>query len=303
MLGALGALAVGSIQPDRQEGTPALTINVESFGGERAVTKPSRDAVMGFTLSTSVRELLVTGGQRVRAGDVLVRGDDVEDRAEAIFQRARAETELPVARARAQADLAQLEFDRASEAMAQDGISQAEFDRARVALETAKIDRELALLNQVLSALQADRADARAEKLSLRAPFDGVIDIIQVDVGQSVRDGEPVVRVVSPDPIWIDVPAPTALTISLGLAPGAPAWVLTGDDPGGRVFIGEVIEVAPTADAASGTRRVRVAMRNEAGVVPGVNCWVRFTEPTGDWLDRVTDPARAPAALRTENDR
>ncbi|MBK7406365.1 MAG: efflux RND transporter periplasmic adaptor subunit [Phycisphaerales bacterium] len=263
-----------------------------SFGGEKAIAKPSQDAVMGFTLSTSVEQVLAKGGQRVKAGDLLVRGDDSEDVAEAKFQRARAETTLPVERAKAQAQLAEVEYQRQMDASDRGAGSELEKDRARVAMETARIDVDLAVLNQVLSDLQASKAEARVQKLSLRAPFDGVVDVVQVDQGQSVREGEPVVRVVAVDPIWIDVPAPTALAISAGLEVGSPAWILLQEDVARRVFTGKVIEVAPTADASSGTRRIRVEMANKVGVVPGVNCWVRFSEPSAEWSDQIVDPSK-----------
>ena len=271
--------------------------------GERAVVKPSRDAVMGFTLSTSVREVLVSGGQQVKAGDLLIRGDDIEDKAEAEFQRTRADTELPVERAKLQRDAAQIEYDIQVETMAQGAGSPAELRRTESALDLAKIDLELAMLNQVMSSLQADRAEARVTKLNLRAPFDGVVDLIEVDVGQSVRDGEPVVRVLSVDPLWIDVPTPTSLTMQLGLKPGSPAWVLLQEDVAERVYVAEVLEVSPTADATSGDRRVRVQMDNKIGLVPGVNCWVRFTEPTGSWGDNVVDPGRVIETAEAEAQR
>jgi hypothetical protein len=106
-----------------------------------------------------------------------------------------------------------------------------------------------------------------------------------------VREGEPVIRVVSVDPLWIDVNTPTSMTISLGLQKGSPAWILMQEDTARRVYTGEVIEVAPTADPASGLRRIRVQMANAVGVVPGVNCWVRFSEPSGEWRDLVVDPS------------
>lgn len=296
VIGAGLLLGAGSApdRPNRRADQPERASRLAAMAsfGERAVVKPSRDAVMGFTLSTSVQEVLVSGGQAVKAGDLLIRGDDSEDLAEAKFQRARADTELPVDRARAQTNLAELEYQRQLEAFDKNASSPLELDRSRLARDTAKIDLDLALLNQVLSDLQAGRAEARAAKLSLRAPFDGVVDIINVDRGQSVRDGEPVVRVVSVDPLWIDVPTQTALTIAQGLHPGSPAWVLLQEDTAERVYIAEVLEVAPTADAASGTRRVRVEMANKIDLVPGVNCWVRFTEPTGEWRDRIVDPGR-----------
>lgn len=282
-----GSSGASPLQPD--SASPTWWV---SFEGQKAIAKASEDAVMGFTLSTSVKEVLVVGGQRVQAGDLLVRGDDSEDVSEAKFQRARASTELPVDRARAQLELAQLEYERQKDAREKGAGNQLEEDRSRVARDTAKIDVELAVLNQVLSDLQAAKAESRVEKLSLRAPFDGVVDIVHVDKGQSVRDGEPVVRVVAVDPIWIDVPAPTALAISAGLEVGSPAWILLQEDVARRVYTGKVVEVAPTADAASGTRRIRVEMANKVGLVPGVNCWVRFSEPPDEWSDRIVDPSQ-----------
>lgn len=264
------------------------------FGGDRAVTRPSRDAVIGFTLPTAVREVAVVGGQRVKQGDLLVRGDDAEDRAEAEFNRMRAQTPLPLDRAVAEETLAKIEYDRAQEADQQGAGAPAELDRYRVRFETAAIDRQLAVLNQTLAQLQADKAEARAEKLTLRAPFDGVVDIVLVDTGQSVGAGDPVVRVVRVDPLWIDVPVPTERTIELGTATGDTAWVLMPRGGKPEVFLGKVIEVAPTADSQSGTRRVRVEVPNASAIVPGLNCWVRFTEPEGEWKDRIV---RAPTEV------
>lgn len=292
----LSGSAVGqaAVQPGvERSGRPdAARLSAMALFGERAVVKASRDAVMGFTLTTSIKQVLVSGGQEVQTGDLLVKGDDSEDVAEAKFQRARADTPLPVQRSESQLELAQIEYERQQDAFSKGAGSQLELDRARVGRDTAKIDLELAKLNQVLSDLQASKAESRVDKLNLRAPFDGVVDIINVDVGQSVREGDPVVRVLSVDPLWIDVPAETAMTMSQGLKPGSPAWVLLQEDTAERVYTAEVLEVSPTADAASGTRRVRVRMDNRIGLVPGVNCWVRFTEPTGAWKDKIVDPGR-----------
>jgi len=259
----------------------------QTFGGIKCVTRPSRDAVLGFSLPTTLKEIAVRGGERVTEGQLLVRGDDEEDLALLETQRIRAETDLPVERAVGQAELAAVEWERAQEAFSKSGINQLEYDRARLAASTAQIDVGIAKNTLAQDRAQVVRFEARVRRLRLTAPFDGIVDNVLVDVGQSVSEADSVVRVVNIDPLWIDVPAPTSQTIQLGLQVGGEAWVAM-DLPGeARVFPARIVEVSPVADAASGTRRVRVEMPNPDEIVAGVTSYVRFTEPTTEWKERL----------------
>lgn len=255
-----------------------------AFEGHKAVTRPSKDAVMGFSLPTAVREVLVAGGQRVAKGDLLLRGDDVEDVALLEAQKIRAREDLPVQRAVKQAELAEAEYAKALEAHDAGGISEIELDRARLAAATARIDVDIARNNFEQEVAAVDRFQARVDKFRIVAPFDGYVDIVAAELGQSIGDSEPAVRIVQVDPLWIDVPVPTGRTIALDLVSGSPAWVLM-DQPGpARVHEARVVEVAPTADAASGTRRVRVEVPNPERLVAGLTCWVRFEPPSEGWM-------------------
>lgn len=256
---------------------------ISMFEGHRAVTRPSRDAAIGFSLPSTVAEVAVTGGQRVHEGDLLIRGDDREDLAEAEFQNARATTKLPVERAQADVDLAKLEFDRAQEAYAKEGLSPAEYQRSESRYRTTLIDLKLAELNQTLAHLQAARAFARVDRYRLTAPFDGVVDVVTVDVGQSIQQGDPVIRVVNVDVLWVDVPVPTQESLKLDPSGGQRVWVMIPVLDEARVYEGKVIEVAPTADAGGGARRVRVEVQNIDQLPPGMNCWVRFSAPSQAW--------------------
>jgi len=117
----------------------------------------------------------------------------------------------------------------------------------------------------------------------IEAPFDGIIDEVIVDVGDSIRDSEPVVRVVDITKLELDVPARTDVTLRLGLKVGDPAWVLV--DLAGRVHVveGVVAEVSPVANYASRTRRVQVEIDNPRAWPSGVPAWVRFEGPEGEW--------------------
>ncbi len=255
---------------------------IREFAGERAFTKPSRDAIMGFSLPTQITEVFVKGGQEVKKGDPLVKGDDSEDQALLRLQKLRAETDLAVQRAKITRDLAETEFKRVQEMQSKGGSSPQEFDRSRLSLQGAEVDYQTARLNQTQEQIQVDRLEARIARFRLAAPFDGEVDLVHVDAGQAVSENEKVVRVVNVDLLWVDVPASMKELQTLQVKVNDPAWALLETAGKYRVAKGKVIEVSPVADAASRTRRVRVEIQNPKGperVVGGEPAWIRFTAP------------------------
>ncbi len=278
--------ALTAAQPATPASGPSES-DIKSFDGIKAVTRPSRDAIMGFSASTRVMELLVAGGQTVTKGQLLIRGDDAEDAIVVKLQELRSATDLPVQKAKKAAELAKIEYERYKEAQAKGSASPTEVDRARVSKEGADIDVGQAEVTQQQEAVQVDRLKARVEKLRIVAPFNGVVDQLSVDLGQTVSESDKIVRVVNVDPLWIDVPVPTGKT--LDLQSESKCWVLM-DLPGQTsVRQGKVIEVSAVADAASGTRRVRVALPNPSKTVAGVTAYVRFSEPSEAWSKKVAE--------------
>jgi len=269
---------------------------VREFAGVRAFTQPSRDASMGFSLPTQVAEVFVKGGQEVKKGDPLLRGDDAEDQALMRLQQLVVDSDVSVKRAKVTMDLAKLEWDKLEQARAKGAATEQEVDRARLSYDGYRLDFDKAVLTQRQEEVQLDRIKARLRHLMLSAPFDGQVDHVKVDVGQSVGDNEKIVRVVKIDPLWIDVPAQMQETGTLAAKVSDPAWVLVEVAGKSRVLTGKVVEVAPVADPASRTRRVRVEVANPAGaaqLVAGEPAWVRFTEPTRGAMDKIGAQASA----------
>jgi RND family efflux transporter MFP subunit len=239
--------------------------------------------VIGFSLSTRINEILVRGGQDVAKDQLMVRGDDVEDQAFLDLQEMRANSEVPVLAAKAAMDLSVLELERITKVFQNGGSNQQEFDRAKLTSDRARLDFEAAKESQAQERVGLKARKARVEKLLLRAPFDGQIDSIQGDVGQSVSEQDKVVRVVNVDSLWIDTPAPMSEVETLSLKVGDPAWVLMGAAGVPRIVQGKVIEVAPTTDLSSRSRRIRVELANPKGegrLIAGDESWTRFKVPT-----------------------
>lgn len=299
MLGAVAMIPVAALvageqpaaQPQNSTGSPTTAQRssgewARSFEGLRHFTQPSRDAVMGFSFPTEVREVKVKGGDRIKEGELLVRAWDTEAVASVKQQERRATYDFDVQKAVNQRDLAQIEFDALDKARGT-GSTEQEWKRAKYSLDGAKIAVEAAKEQLEDQKLALERLQADLERYRLVAPFDGVVESVKVDVGAAVADSQPVLRVVNVDKIWVAVPTPTSQVMSLGLKPGDPAWVLmdTPDDP--VVLVGKVLEVSPVAEFASQSIIVKVEIENPRGRPAGLAAWVRFTEPTGQWRERI----------------
>jgi len=299
-IGAAAAMAISAgfahsaqlAQPGAKGGaagaqTPAMP-PIADFGGEKAVTRSSRDATLAFPFPAEIAEIVARGGQPVKKGDLILRARDEEYRYQRDLQKLLADSDLDVQKAQAALDQAKVELDGQTELRDKKmGGSKLEYDRARTTYVVKVVELEIAKNQLEQQKIQLKFREAQLDRNSLRAPFDGRVAEVVVDVGDVKKDSDRVARVVSVNPLWIDVPTPTAQTITLNLKNGDPAWVVL-DIPGDAVVgRGKVIEVAAEADPASNTRRVRVELPNPNEHPAGLTAWVRFQPPTGKWAERL----------------
>jgi RND family efflux transporter MFP subunit len=157
-----------------------------------------------------VREVRVQTGNRVSAGQLLVRIDsrDLEAgllQARAAEQEARsaiAEAENGIAAAKAQLGLAQVTFRRMEDLFAKKSISNQEFDEAQARLGSAEaawqmaVSRRAQLDAKIAQAAQSvESASVMRSYAEIRAPFVGVVTDKQVEQGQIATPGRPLLTI------------------------------------------------------------------------------------------------------------
>jgi membrane fusion protein, multidrug efflux system len=152
-------------------------------------------AVQGVTVSADlpgiVDRIMFESGKAVQRGDVLVQLDTRQEQA----QLAGAESQL---------ELARLNHERMKGLVQQDAVSRAEYDAAAAGQQQAE-----ARLNEIRAAI---------DRKTIRAPFSGVLGIRQVNLGQYLTAGAPVVPLQSLDPIYVNfnVPQQDAVQMRIG---------------------------------------------------------------------------------------
>jgi len=169
-------------------------------------------------VSGYVTEIRVDDNQRVSAGDVLLRIDtrDLEARiqtAEGALGNSRAQVAVAranlaaaeTARSRTASDL-----ERYAALRAKEEISQQQYDQARGAADTAAAQRNAAA--QAVAAAQAQVAQKQADldlaRLQLSyatvaAPSSGIVSKKNVEVGELVQAGQPLMAIVQDARVWV----------------------------------------------------------------------------------------------------
>ncbi|HEY6066210.1 MAG TPA: efflux RND transporter periplasmic adaptor subunit [Thermoanaerobaculia bacterium] len=142
-------------------------------------------AVHGVTVSADLPGLVsrieFDSGKRVRAGDVLVRLDTRQEQAQ-------------LESAEAQRSLTSVNFER-MKGLRQQGItSQADYDKA-----AAEQKQAVAGTGEMRAAIG---------RKTIRAPFAGVLGIRQVNLGQYLKAGDPIVSLQSLDPVYVNFTVP-----------------------------------------------------------------------------------------------
>jgi membrane fusion protein (multidrug efflux system) len=189
----------------------------------------------------TVEEVRFTEGQKVKAGDLLLRLDEVK------FAAVAAEAE-------ANFKLSRTTYERTRQLFTDKLISQQEFD-------------------QVAAQLQANQASLDLKKRQLKdarmlAPFDGVVGARSVSPGQVIAKNTTLTWLVDLDPIKVEFSVPERFVGQLRLGQmielRVSAWP-------GRTFRGEVFFIAPVIETATRTALVKARVANpEHELRPGM---------------------------------
>ena len=171
-------------------------------------------AVQGVTVSTDlagvISEIGFESGAAVKKGALLVQLNSDSEHAQ-------------LAAARVRRDLAVLEVNRKRELRAKNALSAAETDAAEAEVR------------------QSEAACAQAEALLARkritAPFDGLLGLRQVNLGQFLNPGSPIVSLQSMDPIRVqfNLPQQEIGTAALGKKVRVAAQEVAGGPREGKV--------------------------------------------------------------------
>jgi membrane fusion protein, multidrug efflux system len=224
-------VAVAEVRKDGLQG---------SLGAVGSVT-----AVQGVTLNAEVagtiRRIAFESDETVKAGALLVELDASVEQAQLTAARANSE------------------------------LAHANFESSRALIDSGAISRNQYITQQA----QAKSADAEVARLralidkkTIRAPFTGRTGLRQVNLGQFIGNGTPIVLLQSLDPVYVDFTLPQQRLSQLQV--GLPVRVKTDVFPG-STFEGKLSAINQQVDAATRSIQLRATLANGEGKLrPGM---------------------------------
>jgi len=196
-------------------------------------------AIHGVTISAdlpgTVDRIAFESGTAAERGDVLAELDTQQERAQ-------------LAAVEAQLELAKLNFARMDGLLKEKVISRAEFDQA-----TAQQRETEARVAEIRAAI---------DRKTIRVPFSGVLGIRQVNLGQYLAAGDPLVTVQSLSPIYVNfgVPQQEAAQIRLGRTVR-----VSVEEMAGLELAGKVTAIDSAVDEKTRNIQVQATLANPAG--------------------------------------
>ncbi|MEA1072806.1 efflux RND transporter periplasmic adaptor subunit [Sphingomonas sp. LY160] len=200
-----------------------------------------------------VRAVTVDAGSWVRQGQVLASVD------RSVQTQTAAQLGASIQVARADAALAQNEYERSASLVGRGFVSKADLDRKRAARDAA---------NARVRVAEAQLGAARAQigRLDIRAPTSGLILARNVEVGQVISAGSPALfRLASGGDF--EMRAQMSQQDLAFVRQGMPASVTPIGST--RAFSGRVWQVSPIIDPTSRQGEVRISVPYDASLRPG----------------------------------
>jgi len=246
--GGPGGAPGGGMPPMPVEAVPvkvgAVSRTVTAVGSllsnESVVIRPE--------VAGKVAEIAFQEGQAVKKGALLIKLDDSVARA-------------TLAQAQASIAFSRAELNRAEELFRQNTGPARNREQAQAKLQADEAAVQL--------------AKAQLEKMTLTAPFDGVLGLRKVSVGDVIAAGKDIVNLEAIDTLKLDFRVPEAY---LPAVKAGQTLNVAVDAFPGRTFEGNVIAIDPLVDVNGRAVAIRARVANTDGALrPGLFARVRLT--------------------------
>lgn len=273
---AMGTAAPGTSTPTGAasgsmpgvEVTKVQTLRLQDDAQSVGTLRSRQSVTLRPEVAGRIVQIAVSDGARVRKGQLLVQMDDTLQKAE-------------LSQAQAQLSIARANLKRNEELVAQSFVAQRVLDESRAALQVAEA--------------QVSLAQARLARMRVVAPFDGTVGLININLGEYVKDGADLINLEDISQLTVDFRLPERYQ---GLVAAGQSVQVQLDALPGQNFQARIQAVDPLLDANGRSVAVRAVLPSTAGkdLRPGMFARVNTVFSVNDAALVVPEEAIVPQA-------
>lgn len=222
------------------------------------ITKPVSDVELSFVQPGKIKHILITEGDVVGEGDILVTLEDDIEQIQKKILTGRCENRVPM-------DLAEVELVQKKKnleslklANIKGATSEWEVDHAALAVDTAFLTVKVRQFEHSQDILKLESLKGQIERLTLKSPKKATVEEILVERGETIQAMSPVARLVQIDPLLIHLPVPVEQAVELKIGQVGMVTFLDA-----TTLEGVITHIASIADAAATTLAVTLQVENK----------------------------------------
>jgi RND family efflux transporter MFP subunit len=226
--------------------------DLDRVAAAEGVVEAVRQSTLAAQVAGRIVTLNVKAGDSVRAGQVLAQIDPRS------AVQAEAASQSQVGEARANLANAKAKYERSRQLFAQKFVSQAALDQAQAEFLAAEQQTAAALAN-------AGQAAATKSYTTISAPYAAIVAATDIEVGDMALPGRPLITLFDPRELRVAAILPQAVLAQARLDAAVTVEIPTL----GRTITVRGVTVLPIADTRTHTTRVRLALPEGDGLLPG----------------------------------
>jgi membrane fusion protein, multidrug efflux system len=271
-------------------------VNLRGFVSSEDARIDGRSVVVSAKSVGRISAMAVDQGDRVSAGQVVIRLDDTDLQAqERLAAAGVVSAEKATVLARVNLERARADFDRAAQLWGQKNISQENYEHARSAASAAAAQLDVALAQADAARAQLGVIATQLANAVLASPVNGIVARRWISQGEVVQAAQAILTINDLDDLWVS--ANFEETRLARLRVGAPVAIHVDAYPGLRLT-GRIVSLGsatasqfsliPSGSGAGNftkiTQRVPVRIGIDRGttdamLVPGLSVVVKVTAP------------------------
>jgi len=241
------------------------------------ITKPSEEVHPTFSTPGVVREAPVKDGDKVKAGQVLLKQEEYIDKKELERLMMLAHSTARIEASQANLEVKRSVYKRKSDPNRAGAFNEAEIEEAMNDVTLAEKQLKVSEEDQQEAKIKAEAQAKKVDLLSLESPCNGIVQKIIAHPGEwaDPQNKEGAIVLVNNDPLYIEIRELTTRQVAM-LKPGQKLQVTYVDDAGAKPQEAEIFYFDPVADPTVGTRLIKLRMPNPQAKEAGLHVSVKL---------------------------